>query len=430
VQGSVRRICSAHGAGQHLSGTVVFNIDTDERVMNSSTNANEAERLHTSNETVRNENEVSLVDILLVVTRNSRIIGWILFLVVSIGTMYAFIAPDEYTVHTQVVRESDVEAPSGLSGGLSALRGLGISVSGAGSGLTPDSYPEILSSREVRLGVARDTFYFPDFERRMTLVERIQIPTGIVDHVKTVARDLIQQVTGGSEEAPGQFDSKYPSLLELKAAKFAGGFVTSSINVENGLMGIRVTTSSPELSTSVSESYLRHLEQRVRSIRTGKAKQNLEFVDKRFEQVKDELRAAEERLAQFVDRNQNLNSAQLRTERDRLQRQVEFKSDLFSEIQTQRTQAQIELQRVSPVITVVEAPTPPLKPSAPSRILIIVLSAILGGFLGLGVAFLQAFYAASLEDREEEAKFEEVREWADSFSVVRRGRSLWNRFKK
>ena len=146
----------------------------------------------------------------------------------------------------------------------------------------------------------------------------------------------------------------------------------------------------------------------MRTIRTQKARDNLTFVNERFDEAQAELQAAEERLAAFNDRNRDIQSARLRTERDRLQRQVRFAADLYSEFQTQRTQAEIELQRSQPVITILEAPTPPLKRSAPQRTLIVLLSVILGGLIGVGGAFVRTFFS-NQEDDEEKEKLQQIK---------------------
>lgn len=394
--------------------------------MNSPADTRQEAPVFESTQRPNEQQEVSLIDILLVLTRNSRLIAIIFVAVVSLGVSYAVLAPAEFSSSSQVIREADVEAPGGLAGGLSALRGLGVSLGGSNSGLSPDAYPEVLKSREVRLGVARDTFYFSELEQEMTYVERIQVPE-MLDKVKKFITDQIRQ-TLGITTTDSTISSSYPEPVEVKAADLVGSLVSSSVDRETGLMNMSVTTSSPELSAAVAESYLRHLEQRVRSIRTQKARKNLVFIEERFSDVQEELREAEEQLAEFTDQNQNLTSARLRTERDRLQRQVRFKSDLFSEIQTQLTQAQIELQRVSPVVTIVQAPIPPLEPSAPSRGLIVVLSVMLGGLLGVGSAFLRSLYTVSPEDDADRSKVEELQEWTESFVILQRAQSLWSRF--
>jgi uncharacterized protein involved in exopolysaccharide biosynthesis len=143
-------------------------------------------------------------------------------------------------------------------------------------------------------------------------------------------------------------------------------------------------------------------------------------MEERFDEVGQELRDAEEELATFVDRNSGIQSARLETERERLQRQVSFKSELYQQLQAQVTQARIELQRSEPVITIVEEPVPPMEPSAPQRALIVVLSLFLGVFLGVAMAFLAAFFFGQRGDQEEQEKLLEIRDRLTPEKLIRR----------
>jgi uncharacterized protein involved in exopolysaccharide biosynthesis len=131
-------------------------------------------------------------------------------------------------------------------------------------------------------------------------------------------------------------------------------------------------------------------------------------VEKRFEAAEQELETAEDRLAQFLEQNQNPTTATLQFRRDRLRRQVSFKEQLYSELQSQLTQTRLDLQRRQPVVTVVEKPVPPMNRSAPKRTLIVVLSFMLGGFLGMGGAFVKAFFDNVEEDAKGQEKLDEI----------------------
>lgn len=369
------------------------------------------------------EEEISLLDLILVLVRRRWMITHVILGFLSLSLLYAVVASSEYTADSRVIREVESKSASGLpSGGLAALRGLGISLGGMTEGLSAEAYPEILQSREVRLAVARDTFGFPNYEERMTYVERIDQPPGILGLLRRYTIGLPGVIAGEEDSLQTGQGPSGPSRLEMKAAQAVGNLVSASIDDETGLMRVQAVTSSPTLSSEIAWSFLSHLRDRVRTIRTEKARQNLSFIEERFQEVKDELRVAEERLANFVDRNQNLNSAELRTERDRLQRQVRFKSELFSELQTQQTQSRIELQRSAPVITIVEEPVPPVKPSGPNRTLIVFVGLFVGALIAVGTAFIQAFLLSPGEEAEEQEKIEEIREafapvmrWAGRF---------------
>lgn len=362
------------------------------------------------------EDEISLLDILVVLARNRRfIIGCVVGLT-FLGLVYAVIAPEQYTADAQMVREVESSSAS-VPSGISALQGLGINLGGASTGLTSEAYPRILTSREVRLFVARDTFYFADVEQEMSFVDYhsrddFDLLSSIKKYTVGLPGQILQAVQSDSRRRPvelqGEDDPVYPTEEEEEAMETVGDMVSSAVDVESGVMTVSVTDSDPVRAAEVADSFLSHLTDRVRTIRTEKARQTLSFIDERFGDAREDLEAAEQRLADFNDSNREIRSARLRTERDRLQRQVRFASDLYSEFQAQRTQAEIELQRSEPVITILEAPSPPMERSAPRRSLIVILSFILGGMLGIGGAFVRTFLNEQGDDEERE-KLEEVR---------------------
>jgi uncharacterized protein involved in exopolysaccharide biosynthesis len=359
--------------------------------------------------------EVSLLDILLVLARHKALIVRMVLVFTVLGVAYALVASEEYTSTAKVVREAQEDMPTGLSGGLAALQGFGINIGGASSGLTPQAYTEILSSREVRLAVVRDTFYFADEDRKTTFVDYVARPPGPFGTILKYTIGLPGTITEAIQSDSGPTVATkgggriYPTEAEEEAVKTIADRISSSVDQETGLMTVSVTAGEARLAAGLTESFLRHLTDRVSAIRTEKARRNLGFMEERFAEVEQELRAAEEQLATFVDRNSGIQSARLETERARLQRQVSFKSELYQQLQAQVTQARIELQRSEPVITVVEEPVPPLRRSAPRRILIVLLCFILGSILGLAGAFVKSFFDNTEEDAEENEKLKEIK---------------------
>jgi uncharacterized protein involved in exopolysaccharide biosynthesis len=364
------------------------------------------------------DDEVSLLDILLVLARHKTLIVRTVLVFTLLGVTYALVAPEEYTSEARVVREAQTEGgdlPGGISSG--ALSGFGINLGGSASGLTPAAFPDVLTSREVRLAVVRDTFRFPDAERSMTFVDYANRPPGVVGYVLDYTlwlpwtlKEKLGQAISESPAPAGTTEAGEPLIPneeEDEALKAISEMISSSVDEETGIMTISVTAGGSQLAASLSESFLDQFTTRVREIRTEKVQERLQFVEGRFEEAEQELEAAEERLAQFLERNQNPTTATLQFRRDRLQRQVSFKEQLYSELQSQLTQTRLDLQRRQPVVTVVEEPVPPFQNSAPQRTKVVLLSLVLGGILGIGSALVRD-YVKNQDDEEEREKISEL----------------------
>jgi uncharacterized protein involved in exopolysaccharide biosynthesis len=355
----------------------------------------------------------TLMDFLYVLVRKRRVIGGVMIGFLIFSGLFVLVSSNEYESEARVIREVPDEAPSLGGGGLSALQGLGVGGLGGlgGSGLTADAYPVIAESREVRLAVVRDTFYFPSIGQRTTYVQFVNRgSSGLLSR-------LLQEDTalfgGESQErkpirnAAGNLI--YPTEEEEKAIERIRSKVTTTVDQQTGIMSLSVRMGDPVLASEMVESFIEALRKRVRVLRTKKKRQNLEFVKQRFAEAKKELRQAEQRLAQFIDRNQDISTAGLRTERDRLERQVRFKSELYSSLQAQVTQARIQVQKSEPVTTVVEEPVPPIEASGPNPLLVVVLSAFLGFFFGVGGVYIHHLLSSQSYSEERLEKMEEIK---------------------
>jgi tyrosine-protein kinase Etk/Wzc len=361
--------------------------------------------------------EVSLLDLLLVLARNKRLIVRMVLAFTLLGLTYSIVAPEQYTSTARVVRESKSDGGVSLPGGISpgALSGLGVNLGGATSGLSPVAFPDVIQGREVQLAVAQDTFQFPDAERPMSFVEYVNRPMGPLGTVLeytvklpwTLKRGLGKLIS--DPPTPGEAaESTMLTKEEDIALEALDEMLITSVDEETGLMSISVTAGGPYLASDLAQSFVDHLTTRVRDIRTKKVRERLEFVEERFQEAQKELEVVEDRLAQFLERNQNPTSAPLQFQRDRLQRQVRFKEQLYSDLQGQLTQTRLDLQRRQPVVTTVEKPVPPIQRSAPQRTLIVVLSFVLGGVVAVGLAFARSFLVVREKDPQDEKKMEEI----------------------
>jgi uncharacterized protein involved in exopolysaccharide biosynthesis len=272
--------------------------------------------------------DVSPLDLLVALVRGARVIAWVTGAVVVLGMIYALVAAPTYRVSARLALESPSDQQP-MSGGLAALRGLGIGIGpSAGSGLAPEAFATLFTSREVLLATARDTFYFQEEGAQMTYVAYVNRPPSTLGRIAEIAKNYtvgaLREALVGSGPARTQVEEGesvvFPTEDEENAIKALREAASSAIDLETGLLRVTVQASEPLLSTHVLDSVVRHTEQRVRAIRTAKTRQNLDFAQARFTEAEQEMRAAEERLADFLDRNRNPESAMLSVERDRLER--------------------------------------------------------------------------------------------------------------
>jgi uncharacterized protein involved in exopolysaccharide biosynthesis len=151
--------------------------------------------------------------------------------------------------------------------------------------------------------------------------------------------------------------------------------------------------------------------------------EQLGFVRRRFREARHDLVRAEDSLAQFLERNRSVLAGgqvpALSFRRNRLERQVRFKEQLYSQLQEQRTQTRLQLQRRQPVLTVAEQPAPPPDPSGPNRTLVVLLSLLIGGAAGTLAVYLRSLRTATEESEDGRRKLAEIREGLTARGFVR-----------
>ena len=372
------------------------------------------------NEPHLKEETFPLLDIPLAILHNFRLVALSTTVLVALGFLIAVFRTPTYTASAQVIRETAYQSTSGGITGLAALRGVRLDVIGDQVGITVDTYPKILMSREVRLAVVRSPFYFADLDTTMSLVAYQNRPRRVVSMILSGLRKVTIGLPGtiirlfrppplSREQAEAHGSATYPTEEEEVSIRTLLGLVTISVDRQSSIMTISATTSDPLLSAQLAQNFVDHLTGRVRHFYTEKTRENLEFIHARFMETEQELEDAEEELAHFMDRNRDPQTKQLLIAMERLQRKVTFASQLALELQTQYTQSEIELQRSQPVITLVEAPAPPIKADGSKRRLIVVLG-LLGLGIGIAMVAIKGFIEGQQADNQARAKLAEIRE--------------------
>ena len=323
------------------------------------------------------------------------------------------VLPASYTASSTVIREfSEGNNPS--VGGLSGLRQLGLNIGmRTGKGITIDNYPEILRSWDVQLAIVRERYQIAGYGNTLTFIDYIEESKGLWAVIKGYTIGLPSKImqTIRSRPETGAAGLDRLTLQEQAATETLAEMMTIKISRESGTLNVSVTTAQPILSAQLVRNMIKHLSLRVRYLYGEKAHQNINFLKNRLGQSKDSLDATEMALAVFIDRNRNPQTASLRVEIARLNRAVGFNEQVHAQLKIQLTQAEFDLQRNEPVVTILQSPIIPPKPSGPARKLIVIMSFIMGFSLGIFAIIIRDLFqvdGSSSTSREEIAELREA----------------------
>jgi uncharacterized protein involved in exopolysaccharide biosynthesis len=126
-------------------------------------------------------------------------------------------------------------------------------------------------------------------------------------------------------------------------------------------------------------------------------------VENRVAAASLDLRAAEERLKNFVERNRLWQqSPELQLEYDRLEREVQVAQEVYLTLKRQYEEARVEEVNDTPVLTVVDSALTPVRHSRPRRTASVAIALFLGAGLGVALAFLREYLARLKREGSEE----------------------------
>ena len=192
-----------------------------------------------------------------------------------------------------------------------------------------------------------------------------------------------------------------------------------SVNLvqRTGVVNVAVRARYPELAVQIVSKLLEELNRFNLEARQSQAAAERRFTEQRLEEVRQDLRGAEDRLQGFLQRNRDLRtSPHLSFEQDRLARDVTMRQQLYTTLSQAYEQARIEEVRDTPLITVIEQPEVPVKPDTRGLVRKGLVAAFLGGLFGVALAIGKELFRQTASEGSKE-----VREFAKLKSEILAG---------
>ncbi|WP_294591273.1 Wzz/FepE/Etk N-terminal domain-containing protein [uncultured Bacteroides sp.] len=327
----------------------------------------------------REEREIDLLELALKVWAERKWVlkycGW----AVLIGLIIAFSIPKEYTATATIAPElSDGKTGGGLSS-LAAMAGINMNTSSGADAIYPDLYPDIVSSTPFIIGLFNvpvkdlkgeiDTTlycYLREYQRAPWWSVITSVPFKFVSWTVSLFKE--------EEEKNGvkQFDPFHLTKDETKIVKLLSDCINVSVDKKTGLTTLSVTMQDARIAACLTDSVMYRLQNYVTDYRTNKARQDFEFQKGLFERKKKEYEAAQENYAQFADANKNIILQSYRAEQVRLENEMNLAYQVYTSVAQQLQMAEAKVQEITPVYTVVEPATIPIRASKPSKAMILI----------------------------------------------------------
>ena len=144
--------------------------------------------------------------------------------------------------------------------------------------------------------------------------------------------------------------------------------VSASVDTKTSVVTIDVNMQDPLVSAVLADTVVARLQEYVTNYRTNKARNDLEYALKLNEEAQSNYYKAQQRYADYLDRNQGLAFHSAQTMQDRLENEATLAFNLYNQTAQQVQKAQAKVQENTPVYAIVTPATVPIRAMSPKKV--------------------------------------------------------------
>lgn len=292
------------------------------------------------------------------------------------GLVVAFSIPKEYATSVKLAPEvADSKGGGGSLGALASMAGFSMSSSSGADAVYPQLYPAVVSSVPFTTSLFDVQVTTKDDGKKMTVRQYLEneIRAPWWSTVMGLPFKLLGALRSNDEPAEGKkLDNFQLTVEENGLVEALNQRVSASVDTKTSVVTIDVNMQDPLVSAVLADTVVARLQEYVTNYRTNKARNDLEYALKLNEEAQSNYYKAQQRYADYLDRNQGLAFHSAQTMQDRLENEATLAFNLYNQTAQQVQKAQAKVQENTPVYAIVTPATVPIRAMSPKKGLILV----------------------------------------------------------
>ncbi len=290
--------------------------------------------------------------------------------------------PNYYKCEVTLAPESG--SGSSFSGLASLASTFGVNLGGgsnkSGDAITPNLYPELMSSVDFRTSMF-------DVKVKMDGDNRVMSYYDYLDNEQkspwwNTALKAFFGLFKSEKETPvvEVKDSVNPFRLtqgQQAIANAVGGSIECKINKKTDVISIIVTDQDPLVAATLADSVASRLQSFLTDYRTKKARHDLAYVETLYKEARRNYDSACEVYAEFMDGNQDVVLESVKQHQTKLENEMQLQFNNYNAISAQLLAAKAKVQEETPAFTTLQNATVPLRKAGPKRSRIVLIFVLL-----------------------------------------------------
>lgn len=298
--------------------------------------------------------------------KSRKLISIIVATATVLAIVISLLLPNYYKSTAVILPETEKGRLGQLGGGLSDL--VALAGVGTGEGSMVRLYPTIIKSEAVLRNVLLASYYSKSFKDSVNLIRFWEI------------------------------EAKTPERVYQLALKTLRNLLDVQMDIKTSVVAISIETKEPQLSADIVNKTSSELDRFIRTKRTTNASEQRKWIEARLAEVKADLEKSENALREFREKNRRVSdSPQLMLEQERLIRDVQINSTIYTELKKQYELVKIEEIKNIPIINIMDDGKAAASKESPKRSIIVAVTFFLSLMGGIGFVFVRQRYGAQFQ---------------------------------
>jgi hypothetical protein len=327
------------------------------------------------------------------VTKRKKLYYKVLPIAFVLACIYALGIPNYYNCTVMLAPEL---SGSSRSSSLSAIAsqfgigGLGSAANGADA-VGPQLYPDLMNSVDFKASLFNIPVHKKDSTRIMSYYDYIakeqkspwwsaviSAPFKALGALLGSEKDTIDQ----HKVDPFMLTKEQAQIVQIIDKK-----VVCDVDKKTMVITIDVTDQDPLICAVMADSVQKRLQAFITDYRTKKARVDLEYTRKLYNEAKVRYTKARQLYASYSDANQDIILESVKSKLTDLENEMQLQFNTYSAISQQLQMAEAKVQQETPAFTTLQSATVPVKKAGPSRAKMVLIFLFLA-FLGTTVYIL------------------------------------------
>ena len=302
------------------------------------------------------------------------------------AVIYTLSLPNYYKVTVKLSPELNSRRSTNSLSSMASM--FGINLQGAAGNTTealfPTLYPDLMNSVAFHTTLFDIPVHRDKEDSVMTYyayLSKGQKAPWWSEAMGATTKAIASLFAGEKKKEPAKVDPFRLTKKQAAIVKSMEKRIVCDVDKKTMMITIEVTDQDPLICATMADSVQQRLQDFITDYRTKKARNDLEFSKKAYQEAKDRYEVARRKYANFSDANQRVFLETVRSEQTKLSQELSIQSQVYTQASAQLQQAELDVQKETPAFAVLEPATVPVKKAGPSRVKMCIIFLFLA-FLG------------------------------------------------